>query len=143
MANSLPYCVKKACQFLNCLHFFDLSTIKLTLINKSAIIFVLNKTKGENDMKNVTKQLTAIAIAMLIIFALLNPFFGLGHTHACCELECHVCHLACHFEYRVALFLMVLAVALFATTLACIKAGAPYIRPIRQSLTSQKIKLLN
>ena len=26
MANSLPYCVKKACQFLNCLHFFALST---------------------------------------------------------------------------------------------------------------------
>ena len=94
-------------------------------------------------MKNVKKHIFALALAIIIIFALFNPFIGLGHTHSCCELECHICHLALSINARVMIFAFVIALLFVSLVLdLCITIEHCYIAK-NQSLISWKVEMLN
>lgn len=94
-------------------------------------------------MKNIKKHIIPVALAIIIIFALFNPFFGLGHTHSCCELECHICQLAIKLEQKIVLFMLAIFVLFVVVALYTREAKKPYFIAKNQSLISWKVEMLN
>lgn len=94
-------------------------------------------------MKSNVKSILAVAVLILVTVALFSPFIGLGHDHGCCELECSICRLAIDFKYRLTFFVSALVLLSVARILFSADISTEYTNPVRQSLTSQKIKLLN